>query len=312
MSRKRRARRKRQANRLDAKRGKLLLRAKPVLITLAALLGLSLIVTAGMLARTQRARNRRSGNIAPQDASSPTKEYIYAAGLIATEEPASSVPNPPTGLIVTSVSYSQVTLQWSAPASGPAPTSYVVERSTNYQNSNSFTTAGTVTGSPPAVTFQDTSVTGSQAGDTSTLPVCYLYRVRSAIGTTQSNPSNLAFGTTKSFAYDPVSGAPSGTIIKATHILELRNAVSAVYATASGSPTGIQSWDSGAVQSFTTQVQARHINEMRSTNSAGNLQSALTTMGFPLPSYTTSVSQNGLIRAPDINDTRTGVKSGHQ
>jgi hypothetical protein len=209
---------------------------------------------------------------------------------------------------VTSISSGQVSLHWNAPVSGPAPTSYAVERSTNFQT-GSFMTAGTVAGSPPPVMFQDNSVTGSPAGNTSTSPICYLYRVRSAIGSVTSNPTNLVFATTKDFFDGPnVVGVPSGTPVKAVHVLELRNAVGAVYATAFG-VSGISTWDSGSVQTRGL-VYAANVAEMRATNSAGNLQAALNHMGFPLPTYSTSPSQHGQMHKEDINETRAAARIG--
>jgi hypothetical protein len=321
-SKERAAAKKREAERRAARSGSL----RKALATwprrrllVGTCLAMALALVGGSFASFRVSRSNKAGqaeqaqSLMSQDASSPSKEYIYlgAGGrLVATEEPAAMTPNPPTGLRVNSVSSTQVSLQWNAPASGPPPTSYVVERCANYLT-KPFATVPSPTGNPPPTVFQDSSstgLTGSGPGDTVTLPVCYLYRVRSAIGSVQSNPSNMVFATTKSFADDPAFGPPLGTPARAVHILELRNAISAVYATATGT-AGISGWGSGAVTTG-TQIHAVHINEMRSTNSAGNLQTALQTMGFPLPNYTTAISQFGRIRAADINDTRTGAKFG--
>jgi hypothetical protein len=84
-----------------------------------------------------------------------------------------SGPLPPSALQVVSVLGNRLTLRWTPPAVGPAPTSYVIEGG----GSSGEVAGSVVAGSVPVFTFD--APTGA-----------FFLRVRSVVGATQSAPSN--------------------------------------------------------------------------------------------------------------------------
>jgi hypothetical protein len=160
----------------------------------------------------------------PPPGSSPSKEYIYAGGrLVATEEPVNvgSALTVPSDITAHANTATQITLSWTSTV---APT-YLIERSTNFQAANngftSLTTIDCTAGCPGTVTYTDNLTAATSA-------VTYLYRVRSLSATQQSSPSPFDFATTQSFAEQIQNQDPGRTSIKATHFLELKDAVNAV------------------------------------------------------------------------------------
>ncbi|HEX8845803.1 MAG TPA: fibronectin type III domain-containing protein [Pyrinomonadaceae bacterium] len=198
-------------------------RRKAVLI---AGLILCLGLTSALLAQW-RSIHTSSNYLSPAPQTSPTpqlsKEYIYAGGrLIATEEPSSgggtSTLSPPSSLIATGTSTSQVNLNWTA-ATGGTVDHYQIERMQSL--SAGYTViASNVT----ATSYNDTAVSSTSA---------YLYRVRAV--DSQGNfttYSNKDLATTATFTDDPLNPAGTRTIIKAQHLVELRQAVNAARALA--------------------------------------------------------------------------------
>src|SRR5205807_8510834 len=169
----------------------------------------------------------------------PSKEYIYAGGkLIATEEPQPLAA--PLNLIANTFSGSQVDITWTA---SPSADHYQVERAPN------ITAEYTVVGS---------SVTGTSFTDTSVTPVAtYLYRVR-AIGSSGnfSPPSNIDMATAITFSDDPLTAG--STPVRAQHLMDLRQAVSAVRVAANLSAT---SWTDNSLSGVA--IKAIHIQELR-------------------------------------------------
>ncbi|HEY3057005.1 MAG TPA: hypothetical protein VGK31_13855 [Thermoanaerobaculia bacterium] len=183
----------------------------------------------------------------------------------------------PTGLLATAQSASQVSLTWNA-SSGA--TLYDIAR---MANGGSLQVIATVN-SP---SYSDTGVTSTTA---------YLYRVR-AIGTGGTSPySSPDLATTIVFSDEPlVAGV---TIIRRAHVIEARDAVTAVCATAGSTP----SW-SEAITAGATPIRANHVLELRSV-----LSNALTTLGLPAPSFTNPVAAGSVVRAADIQDLRSAVR----
>jgi hypothetical protein len=145
-----------------------------------------------------------------------SKEYVYAGGrLVATEEPTpSATPTPtgppPTNLVATAVSASNVSLTWTPPAGNVV--GYVVERR-SASGSQELTT-----GSANA-SFNDTTPSGDNA---------YLYRVKAVYAGGTSGYGNADLATTVVFTDSQLQGVT----IKAIHLTELRRAVNAVRALA--------------------------------------------------------------------------------
>ena len=189
-----------------------------------ALLAVSFAVT--RLDPVRRAVGLRSLVVSPAQGPTPlplSKEYVYAGGrLVTTEEPtpaATPTPTPsgtpPTNLVATaefpSAGVTDVRLTWSAPASGPAVASYVVEC---MRAGTGFQQIATV--QEPTRTYNDTNVT---------LDSSYLYRVRAVFSNAgTSDYSNQDLATTVTFTDSPLQGVT----IKAVHLTELRRAVNAV------------------------------------------------------------------------------------
>src|SRR5579862_9125433 len=123
---------------------------------------------------------KKDSQMQPQAAGSPTKEYVFAGGrLIATDEPPGTTLLAPTNLVATTASVSSVNLTWVDPNS-PATNSYIVERTPNI--GSSFVQIGT----PSSQSFTDSGSVGGISASTT-----YIYRVRAASGTNQSQPSNV-------------------------------------------------------------------------------------------------------------------------
>src|SRR4051812_10627910 len=123
---------------------------RKVLLIVGLILVLSL--AGGILAQWRAARMRAlllspAPPIPP--AGSPSKEYIYAGGrLLATEEQAQGTSPSPTALAANATSTTQVSLSWTAPATG-AVDHYQVERA---QTAGSF---APLNGNPTTTSFND-------------------------------------------------------------------------------------------------------------------------------------------------------------
>ena len=128
---------------------------------------------------------------------STTLTAYYSTGGTTT-----AVPQPPSGLVATAVSTSQINLSWTAPSNngGSAITGYKIERSTN--SGSTWSTLVANTGST-STTFSDTGLSASTT---------YTYRVSSINSVGTSQPSNMSSATTSSGG-DPSTGG-SITITK--------------------------------------------------------------------------------------------------
>lgn len=193
-------------------------------------LTLSLGLTSLFLAQWRSLRPSFS-TLSPAPQTSPTprlsKEYIYAGGkLIATEEPTvgggSSSLSPPSSLIAngTSTPSIQINLSWAASTGGTVD-HYQVERCQDFAQDCYFVVAANVPATAPTVNFSDT--TNVSAGK------AYLYRVRAVDSAGNfSNYSQIDLATTITFTDDPLNPNGTKTIIRAQHLIELRQAVNAV------------------------------------------------------------------------------------
>ena len=177
---------------------------------LAAIVLLSFGTIAGPWSPLPGARSR-TAFLSPTPSPSPlilAKEYIYAGGkLIATEEPTLLVA--PANLLAATFSNTQINISWDA---NPTAHHYVVERA---NESGSFIAVNTHV------------TTNSYIDNTVSSVNAYLYRVRSADAAGNvSAPSNLDLATAITFDDDPFPQAP--TLVRAQHILQLRQAINAV------------------------------------------------------------------------------------
>ena len=217
--------------------------------------------------------------------SSPSKEYIYVGGrLIATEEPGSGSGLPaPANLVATTetnLNPSRVQISWTAT---PGADHYEVERTTNI--ATSYTPINT---NVTNTSFIDNTVTSVTA---------YLYRVRAVSSGGAFSPfSNIDLATAISFEDDTLTAG--STLIRASHVNQLRQAVNAVRATANQSAA---SW-AEAITAGSTLVRASHIQELRT-----NLDAARSTLTLPACSYT-SIAVGDQIQKVHFEQLRQCVK----
>jgi len=107
-----------------------------------------------------------------------------------------TVPQPPTGLIASAVSSSQINLSWTAPSDdgGSAISGYMIERSTD--GGSTWSTVQSNTGST-ATTYSDTGLPHSTT---------YTYRASAINSVGPSQPSNTASATTFNTVPTPPTG----------------------------------------------------------------------------------------------------------
>lgn len=226
------------------------------------------------------------------------KEYVYAGGrLVATEEPSPAGP-PPTNLVATQspTVAAQVNLSWSAPASG-AVDHYEIGRK------GSVGDQPTVVGSTQGAL---TSFADAAAPDTA-----YLYAVRAVfMGGGRSDFSNTDLATTVIFTDDPLVGSsdahpPAATIIKATHLNELRRAVSAVHALAGLGP--VTTWAyANPVSDPPGQRRVIHIEDMQELRTY--LNPALSALGLAKMPDDPTLGWHLPVKATHLQDVRNKVK----
>src|SRR5262245_23354890 len=140
------------------------------------------------------------------------KEYIYLGDRLIAVETTGSSSGPPSNLIATASTASQVQLSWSAPVA--SPDHYGVWRSSGGTWSR-IGTSGTTN-------YSDTTVSPTTA---------YFYVVSAEdVSNLAPSWSNLDLATTVIFTDDPL--VAGSTVVKAVHVTELRIAVNAVRAAA--------------------------------------------------------------------------------
>ena len=181
-----------------------------------------------------------------------------------------------------------VHLAW---ASSSGATSYRIERSIRLSEPfwGPLTTVGTTS-------YNDTVPSPSPSQPV----VTYLYRVVALAGTAASPASALDYATTAStlFAEGIMAGS---TIIKGSHVKELRNAIDAVRISSGLLPSSSWTGWPASYTPATGPVLAAHVGAMRVA-----LDEALFTLKHThLP---TTANPSGTILAVHYNDLRAGVK----
>lgn len=187
---------------------------------------------------------------------------------------------PPANVVATATSATHMVVSWNV-ASGAD--SYQIYRSESLQ---SFTLVGTASGGG-TVSFDDTGVVSGKA---------YLYEVRSLSGGNGSAFSNVDLATAMIFSDDPIVAGT--TIVKATHLADLRTAVNAVRTLAVLSQTTFtDTAQAGLV------IKAVHITELRTA-----LDQARSKIGLSALSYTDATLSATTIKAVHIQEVRNGCK----
>lgn len=239
-------------------------------VALSLIAGWTMFAYSGVLdSAFRRLRSQEHGKAlspASFNSNSPSKEYIYAGGrLVATEEPMAATLSAPANFNATADTVGQVVLTWDMVQGA---TKYEVQRGTTLNGAFSPVT-------PPNHTA--TSYTDSvQFNTNSSTITTYLYKVRASDGSTWSSFSNLDLATAIIWTDDSIQ--PQTTIVRAQHLLELRDAVNAVRLAAEIAP--VTNWQPGLAAQ--QQIKAVHITELRT-----NLDEALVAINPPAqPPYT--------------------------
>lgn len=186
----------------------------------------------------------------------------------------------PSGLLATATSASQVSVIWSAVAGA---TGYQVWRSSNNQ-------PYALVGSPTAASFTDAQVSAG---------ITYLYKALAVDGSMAQSPfSNTDPATTITFVDETV--VAQSTTIKATHILQLREAVNMFRAAAGLGPASFSDLSLAGVA-----VRAVHIDELRAAVNAARMQLLLGSASF---TDTVLSPSSTVVKAIHVMELRQSVR----
>jgi hypothetical protein len=212
--------------------------------------------------------------------SNPSKEYIYAGDrLIATEE--ASLLAAPVNLVAATYSAVEIDLTWTAV---PNAHHYQVERASNLGGTFVVLDANVL-----GPSFNDRSVTSVNA---------YLYRVRAADSAGNLSPtSNVDLATAIGFEDDPVSDQ---TLIRAQHIVQLRQAINAARAMAN---LAAATWTQPSLTLAGQRISAIDVEELGTA-----LDPALAAIGLPTGGYTDTSLTGKYVQTIHINELRQRVK----
>ncbi len=190
-------------------------------------------------------------------------------------------PNPPTNLVATATTSTNVFVSWTAV---PGAAGYNVYRSNSGTNFTLLGSSGTAFLNDPTV-----------SANTS-----YLYLVRAvSVGGFESTNSNIDLATTVLFTDATLNVA--STVVKTVHFTELLTAVNAVRALAGQPAIGFTS----PVPAFGAVALAAHMTDLRN-----GLTPARSALGLPAQGFTDVpvVGTSTVIKAVHINELRNGVR----
>jgi hypothetical protein len=190
------------------------------------------------------------------------------------------IPTAPAGLTATASSQSAVDVLWNSSTCAATYDVYRREAGTGFFK----------IGSSATTNFTDTTASPDAA---------YLYAVKAMNGSAASRFSNADLATTYVFTDATLTTALS--VIKASHMLELRGAVDAVRALA-GLAAGTYTYPTITPQ--VSEIHALDIVELRT-----NLNQALGTLGRAIPVYSNpGVVAGQVVQAVDILEVRLAVR----
>jgi hypothetical protein len=194
--------------------------------------------------------------------------------------------NPPTNVVATATTATNVQISWSVP-SGTTPIEYRVYRSSN---GSTYSFVNSVT--HPTTVFNDATAVANTA---------YLYKVRSsaAAGVSESSDSNRDLATTVIFTNDPL--VVSTTQIQTTHINQLRTAINAVRTLASLSAG---SYTDPSLTVGVTTIKRLHVIDLRTAIDAARSALTLSALVYG-ETITASVTS---VKASHLTELRNGVK----
>lgn len=202
---------------------------------------------------------------------------LWDRNAVAAVYPAVAI-NPPTNVIATATTSTNVQVSWTAAAGA---TSYHVYRS---ENGTTYSQVGNPGSSP----FNDPASTNK----------AYLYKVRSFNGA-ESADSNRDLATVVIFT----DGSLTGVVVKAVHLTQLRTAVNAVRTLAN---IGAGSYTDPTITAMSTVIKAAHITELRTQLNAA--RSTLTLTAAPFNTDPTITAMSTTIKAGHITELRSGVQ----
>lgn len=186
----------------------------------------------------------------------------------------------PENLVATAVTTSAVNLTWSS-------TAYAI--SYEVYKSPGPNMPFVLIANPISTYFSDTAVAANKT---------YVYRVRAVGYGTLSAFSNTDLATTIFFTDDPI--VAGGTVMKALHINELRQAVNAVRAAAGLPPSTFTDTPVPVV----SPIKAVYWNELRHALDLARSALGVVAIGYPQ----LSVSPGQTVKASHVRDLRSGVK----
>ncbi|HLJ74822.1 MAG TPA: hypothetical protein VKU62_09565, partial [Thermoanaerobaculia bacterium] len=182
----------------------------------------------------------------------------------------------PTGVVASAQSTTQIHVSWGAI---PGATYKLFRK----QAGGGFT----LLTSPTTNSYDDSPVSSNAA---------YLYKVQAVISGVSSLDSNIDLATTTPFSDDPLVAGT--TVIRASHLTELRAAITAV-ATLAG--TGPLTFTDASLTNVA--IKSVHITELRS-----DLNTALGALSLPTLAFANSAAAGTQVSAADITELRNGVK----
>lgn len=205
-------------------------------------------------------------------------EVTATVGALTATFALTNTPAIATGVTATATNANSVSVTWT----GTTGATYEVLR---------FAEGGvsSVVGSSAAGSLTDTAVAADRA---------YLYKVRAILP--QPSPWSASDLATTVVVTDPVlvSGA---TVVKASHVTNLRTAVAAARALAG---LGALAWTDAALTPGVTRPRALHVTELRSALDAARTALLLPAIAYARP----SISPGMAMSASDIADLRGGVR----
>ena len=184
----------------------------------------------------------------------------------------SGAPPAPTGLSGKAITSTRIDLTWNAVAGA----TYQIDRESSL--AGGFVQIAT----PPTNSFSDTGLAAGAA---------YVYRVRAVTAGGTSANSARHVSTTVVYTDNPVA---FGIVVKATHLAELRSAVTAVRTLAALGAVGFTDAATAG-----TLIKAVHITELRI-----DLDPALTALGIATSPYTDNALAGATVKAVHFQELR--------
>ncbi|MCG3113080.1 MAG: fibronectin type III domain-containing protein [Candidatus Manganitrophus sp. SB1] len=197
-------------------------------------------------------------------------------------------PDPPTNVKATANGTTSVTVTWNVSNDNGVIDHYEVWRRSSLSGSSYFR----VTPDPTTTTLTDSGVTST---------VTYLYKVRAIDKAGNvSGYSTIDLATTYAFTDDPLIAG--STAVKTAHIVDLREAVKAVRATAGVLPN-TPPWTDSILNGLL--IKTIHVKDLRDY-----LAPALNALGFSPPTYTdpTLTAGSTVVKKAHIEELRDAVK----